>query len=160
MSKYSIQYRADVPTGGVRLTGGRLKKSFDDNIAFLKGFDLDRILYWYRVHAGKPVPGVPYAADAGHFENNLKGQTAGQFMMGAGTALLWQEDEELRRTIDAILDEIAAVQWISAKAASGDRQALRDVIETDPALAGLDRLYCLDVVEALIRLNESVLDRF
>ena len=60
MSKYSIQYRSDVPTGGVRLTGGRLKKSFDDNIAFLKGFDLDRILYWYRVHAGKPAPGVPY----------------------------------------------------------------------------------------------------
>ena len=107
MSKYSVAYKADVPTGGVRLTGGRLKKSFDNNIAFLKGFDLDRMLYWYRVHAGKPAPGVPYAADAGHFENNLKGQTAGQFMMGAGTALLWQEDEELRKTIDAILDEIA-----------------------------------------------------
>lgn len=60
----------------------------------------------------------------------------------------------------AILDEIAAVQRLSAKAAAGDRQALRDVIETDPALAGLDRLYCLDVAEALIRLNESVLDRF
>ena len=107
MPKYSVEYKADVPVGGVRLTGGRLKKSFDNNIAFLKGFDLDRMLYWYRVHAGKPAPGVPYAADAGHFENNLKGQTAGQFMMGAGTALLWQEDEELRQTIDAILDEIA-----------------------------------------------------
>jgi len=107
MEKYRVPYKADVPNGGVRLTGGRLKDAFDNNIAFLKGFDLDRMLYWYRVHAGKPAPGVPYAAGAGHFENNLKGQTAGQFMMGAGTALLWQEDAELRRTIDALLDEIA-----------------------------------------------------
>ena len=110
MGKYKVAYRADVPVGGVRLTGGRLKQAFDNNIAFLKGFDIDRMLYWYRVHAGKPAPGVPYAARDGHFENNLKGQTAGQFMMGAGTTLLWQEDEQLRSTIRALLDEIEADQ--------------------------------------------------
>lgn len=60
----------------------------------------------------------------------------------------------------AILEEIAQVHQLSAQAAAGDRQALRDVIETDPALAGLDRLYCLDVAEALIRLNEALLTRF
>ena len=48
------------------------------------------MLYWYRVHAGKKAPGVPYAAGDGHFENNLHGQTAGAFMMGGGTTLLWQ----------------------------------------------------------------------
>ena len=108
MAKYSVEYKANVPVGGVRLTGGRLKQSFDNNIAFLKGFDLDRMLYWYRVHAGKPAPGVPYATDEGHFENNLKGQTAGQFMMGAGTALLWQEDEELRKKLyQKIIDTVS-----------------------------------------------------
>ena len=42
------------------------------------------MLYWFRVHAGKPAPGAPYAAGDGHFENNLHGQTAGEFLMGAG----------------------------------------------------------------------------
>ena len=51
---------------------------------------MDRILYWYRVHKGKPAPEVPYAAGAEHFENNLKGQTAGEFLMSAGTTLLYQ----------------------------------------------------------------------
>jgi len=60
----------------------------------------------------------------------------------------------------SIMDEIANVHLNSAKAAAGDRQALRDVIEEDPALSGLDRLYCQDVVEALIRMNEDVLERF
>ena len=104
--KYAVPYKLEVPMSGVRLTGGRFKSAFDNNIRFLKGFDLDRMLYWYRVHKGKPAPGVPYAGDAGHFENNLKGQTAGEFLMGAGTTLLWQEDEELRAMVRALLKEM------------------------------------------------------
>lgn len=107
MEKFKIPYKVDVPTGSVKLTGGRLKKAFENNIEFLKGFDVDRMLYWYRVHAGKKAPGVPYAAGGGHFENNLHGQTAGEFMMGAGTTLLWQEDETLREMLRAILAELA-----------------------------------------------------
>lgn len=65
--KYAVPYKLHAPMGGVLLTGGRFKKAFDSNTGFLKGFDLDRMLYWYRVHKGKPAPGVPYAGDAGHF---------------------------------------------------------------------------------------------
>lgn len=108
MEKYSVPYCTQVPTAGVTLTGGRLGRAFDRNVDFLKGFDLDRMLYWYRVHAGKPAPGVPYAAGDGHFENNLHGQTAGEFLMGAGTTLLWREDATLRRMVCAILDELEA----------------------------------------------------
>lgn len=108
MSKYAVPYRLEKPMGGVRLTGGAFKRAFDNNIGFLKGFDLDRMLYWYRVHKEKDAPGVPYAGEHGHFENNLKGQTAGEFMMGAGTALLWQEDDQLRATVKALLDEMEA----------------------------------------------------
>ena len=104
--KYSVHYKLKAPIGGVELTDGRFKKAFDNNIGFLKGFDVDRILYWYRVHKGKPAPGVPYAAGAGHFENNLKGQTAGEFLMGAGTTLLWVEDPELRKMVREILKEM------------------------------------------------------
>lgn len=106
--KYAKPYLAAAPTGGVQLTGGRLRKAFDQNISFLKGFDLDRMMYYYRVHAGKPAPSVPYAWQSGHFEINLKGQTAGEFLMGACTALLWQEDPELRETAEKIVAEIDA----------------------------------------------------
>ena len=106
MGKYAVEYRINKPMGGVQLTGGALKDAFENNVSFLKKFDMDRMLYWYRVHKGKPAPGVPYAGDAGHFENNLKGQTAGEFMMGAGTALLWREDETLRAMVQGLIAEM------------------------------------------------------
>lgn len=108
MQKYKVDYALRVPMGGVKLTGGRFQHVFENNIRFLKDFDLDRMLYWYRVHKGKPAPGVPYAGDAGHFENNLKGQTAGEFLMGACTTLLWQEDAQLRETAQALIAEMEA----------------------------------------------------
>ncbi len=44
--KYAVEYALKAPMGGVKLTGGRLKKAFDNNVSFLKGFDVDRMLYW------------------------------------------------------------------------------------------------------------------
>lgn len=110
MSKYAVEYKLQVPMGKVRLKGGRFYRAFQNNLSFLKGFDVDRMLYWFRVHAGKPAPGAPYAAGGGHFENNLHGQTAGEFMMGAGCSLLWQEDETLRQMMQKILSELAEYQ--------------------------------------------------
>ena len=106
MLKYRRPYLLNVPVSGIRLTSGRLKKAFDDNLSFLKGFDPDRMLYWYRVHAGRPAPGAPYACGDGHFENNLHGQTVGEFLMGAGTSLMWTEDPALRAEVRAVLDEL------------------------------------------------------
>ena len=105
--KNKIENSVFPAVGNVRLTGGRLKTVFDNNISFLKRFDTDRMMYWFRVAAGKPAPGAPYASGGGHFENNLYGQTAGMFLMCAGTALLWQEDKELRTIMNSIVDEIA-----------------------------------------------------
>ena len=59
-----------------------------------------------------------------------------------------------------ILCEVDNANRLAAKAAFGDREALREYVETDPALDGLDRLYCRDVVDALIRMHEDVLTRF
>ena len=59
-----------------------------------------------------------------------------------------------------ILCEVDNANRLAAKAAFGDREALREYVETDPALDGLDRLYCLDVVNALIRMHEDVLTHF
>ena len=54
-----------------------------------------------------------------------------------------------------ILCEVDNANRLAAKAAFGDREALREYVETDPALDGLDRLYCRDVVDALIRMHED-----
>ena len=59
-----------------------------------------------------------------------------------------------------ILCEADRANRLAAKAAFGDREALREYVETDPALDGLDRLYCLDVVNALIEMHSDVLTRF
>ena len=59
-----------------------------------------------------------------------------------------------------ILGEVDRANRLAAKAAFGDREALRECVETDPALDGLDRLYVLDVVEALIEMHSDVLTHF
>ena len=56
-----------------------------------------------------------------------------------------------------ILTEIDENNRLAARAAEGDREALRESVETDPAMSGLDRLYCLEVVQALIRMHEDML---
>ena len=67
------------------------------------------------------------------------------------------------RVPDALADilcEVDRTNRLAATAAFGDREALREYVETDPALDGLDRLYCLDVVNALIRMHEDVLEHY
>ena len=59
-----------------------------------------------------------------------------------------------------ILCEVDNANRLAAKAAFGDREALREYVETDPALDGLDRLYCRDVVDALIEMHKDVLTQF
>ena len=59
-----------------------------------------------------------------------------------------------------ILGEVDNANRLAAKAAFGDREALRECVETDPALDGLDRLYCLDVVNALIEMHADVLKNY
>jgi uncharacterized protein len=88
------------PTSCVRLQNGVMKTAFDNNIEFLKTVDMNAMLYWFRVNAGQPAPGQPYR---GHFEDNIKGQTAGMFMMGAGNALRWAEDAELRDRLEEVV---------------------------------------------------------
>ena len=53
-----------------------------------------------------------------------------------------------------VMREIDEANRLAAKAAEGDTGALREYVETDPALGGLDRLYCFDVVQALKRMHE------
>lgn len=58
-----------------------------------------------------------------------------------------------------ICGEIDETNHLAAQAAEGDRVALRECIEIDPALAGLDRLYVQDVVDRMIEMHADVLGR-
>jgi len=58
-----------------------------------------------------------------------------------------------------ICGEIDETNRLAAQAAAGDRIALRECIEIDPALAGLDRLYVQDVVDKMIGMHSDVLGR-
>ena len=101
--KLAVQDKLHTPSAGVRLTGGLLKTVFDNNIAYLKSLSMDSILYWYRHKSKLPTPGEPFR---GFFEDEIKGQAAGLFLMGAGNTLCWHEDSELRDRVNAIVDSI------------------------------------------------------
>jgi len=58
-----------------------------------------------------------------------------------------------------ICGEIDECNRLAAKAAMGDRSALRECIEIDPALSGLDRLYCQELVDKLIELHDDIITR-
>lgn len=60
---------------------------------------------------------------------------------------------------DLCLD-IDAANRLAALAAAGDREALREYVECDPALDDVDRLYALDVADRLIRLHSDILTRW
>lgn len=58
-----------------------------------------------------------------------------------------------------VCGEIAQTNDLAAQAATGDRSALRECVELDPALAGLDRLYCQELVDRMIQMHEDVIPR-
>lgn len=58
-----------------------------------------------------------------------------------------------------ICGEIDETNRLAAQAAMGDRSALRECIEIDPALAGLDRLYCQELVDKMIDMHDDVITR-
>ena len=91
------------PIEGVKLGEGLFNKVFNRNISFLISFKLEDLSYWFDVKAGRKAKGNPYR---GHFEDNLKGQTAFEVLMGAGNALRWGKDENLEKIVDDIIQII------------------------------------------------------
>ena len=101
MAQEVLNVTAKVPASGVRLTGGLFARAFENNKTYLKSLSQDSILYWFRKKKGLSAPGEPYR---GHFEDNIKGQTAGLFLMGAANSLRWEDDSVLRTRVEEIVD--------------------------------------------------------
>ena len=63
--------------------------------------------------------------------------------------------------LEELLDRVTEANLLYAQAAAcGDRVALREALETDPATDGIDLLYALDTVDDLIEQSKDVLTRF
>ena len=104
-AKLAVPDRLFTPLHGVRLTGGLFRQVFDNNIVFIQRLEMDRMRYWFDVKSGRKPSALPYP---GHFEDNLKGQTASQYLMGAGNALRWEEHPALRAGVNEIIDFLEA----------------------------------------------------
>ena len=61
----AVPFQLRTPTRGVKLTGGVLKRTFDNNLEYLlNDFSVDDLLYVFRERAGKQnPPGKPFAWD-------------------------------------------------------------------------------------------------
>lgn len=102
--KVKVKDQLFTPTRGVKLTGGLFRRVFDNNREFTKTqLSIERARYWFDLKRGIAPTVERYS---GHFEDNLKGQTASQYLMCAGNVLRWEEDEELRRGMNEVLDFI------------------------------------------------------
>lgn len=63
--------------------------------------------------------------------------------------------------LEELLDRVTEANLLYAQAAAcGDRVALREALEADPATDGIDLLYALDTVDDLIEQNSDTLTRF
>jgi hypothetical protein len=102
-SRLAVKDSVFTPINGVSLDDGLFKTVFENNLQYLKQFHLGDLTYWFDIKAGKPTTGKPFR---GHFEDNLKGQTAFMVLMGAGNALRWIEDEKLDDICQHLLDTI------------------------------------------------------
>lgn len=102
-SRLAVPDKLFTPLHGVKLTGGLFRKVFDNNIRFNQRLDHNRMDYWFDVKMGRRPKGERYA---GHFEDNLKGQTASQYLMCAGNVLRWEENAAMRRGLERVLDTI------------------------------------------------------
>jgi alpha-L-rhamnosidase len=104
-----VAYRAVAPTGGVTLDpGGLFKPAMENNIAYLlNSFSVNHMLYPFRVRAGQKDP-PDDRPQVGFWDVDLRGSSAGRFLMGAGNTLRWIEHPELRRRLDQLIDGVEA----------------------------------------------------
>lgn len=97
----------ETPKSGVRLDDGLFKTTMQNNIGYLlNSFSVDEMLRPFRERAGKPIP-PNLRNPIGFWDTDLPGSNAGRFLMGAGNTLRWQEDPELRRRMNQLVDGIA-----------------------------------------------------
>ena len=97
------------PLTAVRLLDGPFRKAADVNRRYLLAHDTDRLLAPFRREAGLEPKAEPY----GNWESSgLDGHTAGHYLSALSLAIASGDDPdgELRRRLDAMIDELGEIQ--------------------------------------------------
>ena len=99
------------PLSQVRLVGGPLKWQQEQNREYLLRLDPDRLLSRFRLEAGLKPKAEPYNGwESPKNWLDLAGHILGFYMAGAAMTVEATGDEELRRRLLYIVDELDAVQ--------------------------------------------------
>ncbi|MDR1562131.1 MAG: glycoside hydrolase family 127 protein [Dysgonamonadaceae bacterium] len=103
-----ITLKVTTPVKDVILSEGLFKSAMDLNISYLlNSFSVNHILTPFFIRAG-----VEFEPDTvpqvGFWDTDLRGSSAGRFLMGAGNTLRWEENQELRRRMNELIDGIEA----------------------------------------------------
>jgi DUF1680 family protein len=99
------------PLSGIRLTGGPLGTQQEQNRKYLLKLDPDRLLSRFRLEAGLRPKADPYNGwESSKFKLDLAGHILGFYMAGASMTYEATGDEELKRRLLYIVDELDAVQ--------------------------------------------------
>ena len=107
------------PLSAIRLTGGPLQAQQELNRAYLLKLDPDRLLSRFRIEAGLAPKAECYRGWEDGTPLDLAGHILGFYMAGAAMTVEATGDEELKRRLLYIVDELDAVQH-----AHGDGYAL------------------------------------
>jgi len=91
----------------VRLLPSRFKQAMEINEEYFLKLDPDWLLWPYYDRAGMPVKGERYG---GWEKKDVVGQTTGHYLSGLSLMYASTGDPELKRRIDYMVSEIAAVQ--------------------------------------------------
>lgn len=101
------------PLSAIRLTGGPLRRQQDLNHKYLLQLEPDRLLCNYRAEAGLEPKAPSYRGWEGDRKGGgwqLPGHMLAFYLSGAAFTYEATGDEELRRRLDYIVDELAEVQ--------------------------------------------------
>jgi DUF1680 family protein len=102
-----VEYRVDVPVKGIELGDSSLfRQALERNAQYLlNSFSVDHILFPFRQRAGVHNP-PDDRKQVFFWDTELRGASAGRFMMGAGNTLRWIDNPELRARLNQIIDGI------------------------------------------------------
>ena len=104
----TIAWRADIPaSGSVNLISGPIANAFNENIQLYLGKrDPLDMLYWFAKRAGVAAPnGTCWGWDGW-----IRGSGAGNYLMGAGSALQWTQNATLFTSMQAVVNGIRMYQ--------------------------------------------------
>lgn len=131
-----VPYLAEAPRGGVELGEGLFKTTLQNNVRYLlDSYTKDDLLRHFRQRAGKqpivaaaaPTQVVPIQEDVNIWPDLHPGSNAGRFLMGAGNALRWLDDPQLRQRMNDVVDGIAECRQSNGYIMAYPEETLFDV---------------------------------